>query len=175
MWGQNSNYFKMKSKYFLFLGLGATIVSLTAFASKKKKQMERIIHQLQFKLVSIKNLHVSFKELALDIDIKAVNPTSDPLYLNTGFISAKMLRVYEKNNGKLLAFSKLNTHKISIPSGGFYQLPTIHIKIPLLIGGQLIVSQLLKGQQSNAPIDFVAQLAFELELTALGKTQIIKF
>lgn len=164
----------MKASSLLFVGLGIAFISLTSYMSKQKAQIECIINQLQFRVSEVKNIRVSLQHFALDVAIQAVNPTSEHLSINTGFISAKVLRVYERKTDKLLAFSNLNTNAISIPSGGYYQLPYAHVKIPLLTGGQLLVNELVK-KQKNIQEDFIKAFRFELDVEALGKTQTIQF
>ncbi|WP_299134558.1 hypothetical protein [uncultured Tenacibaculum sp.] len=158
---------------FIYLGVGVALVSLTAFVYRKKNQIERVVDTLQFKIKSIRNFDVSLQDLSLDLDIVAVNPTKEHLYVNTGFIKASVLRVYEKKTGKLLAFSNLKTSTINIPSGGFFQLPPAHIKIPLLTGGQMMLTHFLGNKE--AVKDFTKQLNFELDLKAFGTTKTIKF
>ncbi|CAM1355841.1 hypothetical protein [Tenacibaculum halocynthiae] len=161
----------MKSRTLLFVGAGIALVSLTSFTIKKKAQIEKVIDKLQFKISSVKNLRLSFKEIGVDIGIQLINPTSEDLTINTGFIKAKVIRVYEKSSGKLLAFSNLNTHKIDLPSGGSFDLPPAHIKIPIITGAQLLLSELKKNNKEA----IAKKLAFELDITGLGFTKTIKF
>lgn len=172
---QTENYLAMKTSSLLFIGVGIAFISLTAHASNKKDEVKQLLGKLQFRLSGIQNINVSLKSIALDLVLQVVNPTSTPLKINTGFVTAKVLRVYEKKTRKLLAFTNLNTHQIHIPSGGFYQLPPTHIKIPLLTGGQMILNQFVKNKQGNIHKDFAEQLAFELDLEAVGYTQTIEF
>lgn len=157
------------------MGVGVALISLTVYASKKKDEIQHIVDKLQFRLSAIHNIRISFKHIALDLVLQVVNPTSEHLHINTGLVTAKVLRVYEKKTRKLLAFTNLNTHQIHIPSGGLYQLPPAHIKIPLLTGGQMVLNQLINNKQGAIDKDFAEQLAFELDLEAIGYTQTIQF
>lgn len=161
----------MKGRTLLFVGAGIALVSLTSFTLKKKEQLEKVIDKLQFKISSVKNLRLSFKQIDLDVGIKLVNPTSEDVSINTGFVKAKVIRVYEKASGKLLAFSNLNTHKINLPSGGAYNLPPTHLKIPIMTGAQLLLNELKKNNKEA----IAKKLAFELDITGLGFTKTIKF
>ncbi|MGG8495965.1 hypothetical protein ACQY1Q_06090 [Tenacibaculum sp. TC6] len=160
-------------KTLLFVGGGIALIALTSYIGKKREAIEHIIDNLQFKIKSIRNFNISLQQLTLDLDIVAVNPTKEDLYVNTGFIRANVLRVFEKKTGKLLAFSKLDTNAINIPSGGFMQLPPAHVEIPLLTGGQMLLKHFLGTNE--AVKDFSKQLAYELELEALGQTKTIQF
>ncbi|MFL0091438.1 hypothetical protein V3A08_07495 [Tenacibaculum maritimum] len=161
----------MKTKSLLFLGAGVAVVSLAILGMNKKEQIEYIVSNLQFKLASIKNFKFSFKQFSMDLEIRAVNPTSENLSINTGFIKAKVLRAYEKKTGKLLAFSNIDTSKIDLPSGGFFDLPLIHIEIPSLTGVQYLLNE-LSGKDEKELID---KFSFELDIKALGVTKTIKF
>lgn len=165
----------MKKNSFLFISVGVALLSLTVYANKKKDDMQRIVDKLQFRLSGIKNINLSFKYIALNLDIQAVNPTSEHLHINTGFITAKVLRVYQKETKKLLAFTNLNTHKIHIASGGFYQLPPINIKIPLITGGQMVLNQFIKNNKNDIHKQFAEQLVFELDIEAVGFKKTIQF
>lgn len=165
----------MKTSSLVFIGLGIAFISFTAFATQKKEEVKRIVDKLQFRLVGLRNLAISFKHIAFDLDIKAVNPTNEHLNINTGFVKANVLRVYEKESKKLLAFTNLNTHKIIIPSGGFYQLPPAHIKIPLLTGGQMLADHLMMQKQEDIHKSFTSRLLFELDIEAVGQTHTITF
>ncbi|MGG6230957.1 hypothetical protein [Tenacibaculum sp. SDUM215027] len=159
----------MKTRKLWVVG-GIGLVTLTTFISQKKAQLTRIIEQLQFRVSGIRNVQLSWQHIALELDIQLRNPTKEHLNINTEFISAKELRVYEKKTGKQLAFTKLNTHKISIPSGGMYQLPPTHINLPVLTVGQLVFEELQKKQQ-----DFIKALRFELDVATLGNTRTVQF
>lgn len=163
----------MKKSTLIAVGAGIVVVSLVGYASAKKKQLEHLIKRLEFKVSSISNFNLTFKHIAMDLHMQALNPTSETLYINTGFIKAKILRVYHKKTNTLLAFTNLDTNTIDIPSGGFYVFAPIHIKIPLLTGGKLLLDQLVN--KSKIQEDFTKELSFELELTGLGKRRIIKF
>ena len=163
----------MKNSTLIGLGVGMVAVSLVGYVSAKKKQLEELVKQLEFKVTSIHNFNVSFKHIAMDLHLKALNPTSETLYINTGFIKAKILRVYHKKTNKLLAFTNLDTSTIDIPSGGVYYFTPIHVKIPLLTSGELLLNQLIT--KSELQKDFTKDLAFELEVTGLGKRRIIRF
>ncbi|KAF9659312.1 hypothetical protein HBA12_03430 [Tenacibaculum mesophilum] len=160
----------MNTRKLWVVGAGIGLVILTAFISQKKAQLTRIIEQLQFRVSGIRNVQLSWQHIALELDIQFRNPTKEHLNINTGFISAKELQIYEKKTGKQLAFTKLNTHKISIPSGGMYQLPPTHINLPVLTVGQLVFEELQKKQQ-----DFIKALRFELDVASLGNTQTVQF
>lgn len=162
----------MKGTLFL-VGGGIALVALTSYISKKKEAVEHIIESLQFKVKSIKHFKMSWQSVSLDLQIIAVNPTKEDLYVNTGFIRANVLRVFEKKTGKLLAFSKLDTNTINIPSGGFMELPPAHVDIPLLSGGQMLFNHFLNA--GNAVADISKQFTYELELEALGQTKTIQF
>ncbi|MDB0601331.1 hypothetical protein PL373_09255 [Tenacibaculum maritimum] len=161
----------MGKKTLLFLGAGIAFISFAGFAIKKKERIEHIVDKLQFKLVSVKNFKFSFKQFSMDLVIRAVNPTSEDLSINTGFIKAKVLRVYEKKTGKLLAFSNLDTSKINLPSGGFFDLPSVYVEIPSLTGAQYLLNELSGKDKQN----LIEKFSFELDVSALGKTQTIKF
>ncbi|SED22113.1 hypothetical protein SAMN04489761_4671 [Tenacibaculum sp. MAR_2009_124] len=157
----------------LFVGGSIALIAAVSYLTRKKESVEHIIDSLQFKIKSIKNFKISLQQISLDLQIIAVNPTKENLHVNTGFIKANVLRVFEKKTGKLLAFSKLNTNTLNIPSGGFMELPDAHLDIPTLSGGQMLINHFLNTDQ--AVKDFSNQLAYELELEALGQTKIIKF
>ena len=161
----------MKIRSILLWGVGITAVSLTAFGFYKKEQIESIVDKLQFKLSSIRNLNFSLKTFSMDLGIRVVNPTSENLSINTGFVKAKVIRAYEKKTGKLLAFSNLDISKIDLVSGGFFDLPLIHIEIPSLTGAQYLLNE-LSGKQEKELID---KFSFELDIKALGVTKTIKF
>ncbi|CAL2095548.1 conserved protein of unknown function [Tenacibaculum sp. 190524A02b] len=157
----------------IFLALGVGAFALTSFAKKKKESFEHIIEKLEFQLKSIKNFDVSLQRLRLDLDVIAVNPTKEDLYVNTGVVKAKVIRVYQKKNDKLLGISNLDTNEINIPGGGFYALPTAAVEIPLLTGGQMVLNHLLGNKDITK--DFVKELRFELDIEALGNKKTIKF
>ncbi|MFL0083698.1 hypothetical protein V2647_06885 [Tenacibaculum maritimum] len=161
----------MKLRSLLFVGAGISVVSLAVFGMNKKEQIEHVIDKLQFKLISIKNFKFSFKQFSMDLGIRAVNPTNNDLSINTGFIKAKVIRVYEKKTGKLLAFSNFDTSKIDLPSGGFFDLPPIHVEIPSLTGAQYLLNELTGKAEKN----LIDNFSFELDISALGKTTTIKF
>ncbi len=163
----------MKKSTLIAVGAGMVAVSLVGYVSFKKRQLENLLKQLEFRVSNITGFDLSFKHIAMDLHIQALNPTSEAFYINTGFVKAKILRVYQKKTNKLLAFTNLDTNTIDIPSGGFYAFAPIHIKIPLLTTGELLLNQLVK--KSKLQEDFAAQLAFELEITGLGKRTSIKF
>ncbi len=161
----------MKTKSLVFLGASIAVVSLAIIGINKKEEIERIVSLLQFKLVSIKNFKFSLKQFSMDLGIRAVNPSSEDLSINTGFVKAKVIRVYEKKTGKLLAFSNLDTSKIELPSGGFYDLPSIYVEIPSLTGAQYLLNE-LSGKDKK---DLIDKFSFELDISALGNTTTIKF
>ncbi|MFL0063738.1 hypothetical protein [Tenacibaculum maritimum] len=161
----------MAKKTLLLVCTGVAFVSLAVFANNKKKQLTYIVDNLQFQLKSIHNIDVSFKAISMDVIVRVVNPTNENLVINTGFVKAKVLRVFEKKTGKLLAFSKLDTSKIHLPSTGFFDLPSVHLEIPSLTGAQYLLNQ-LNGKDTKKLLD---DFSFELDITALGKTQTIKF
>ncbi|WP_299833780.1 hypothetical protein [uncultured Tenacibaculum sp.] len=163
----------MKKSTLVGIGSGIVLVSLISYVKTKKKQLEDLIRQLEFKVSKITDFNLSLKHIAMNIHLQALNPTSEALYINTGFIKAQMLRVYHKKTNKLLAFTNLDTNTIDIPNGGFYVFAPIHIKIPLLTGGELLLNQLVT--KSELQKDFIKELAFELEIAGLGKKRIIKF
>lgn len=107
----------------------------------------------------------------MDLVIRAVNPTSEDFNINTGFLKAKVIRVFEKKTGKLLAFSNLDTSKINLPSGGFFDLPSVYIEIPSLTGAQYLLNELSGKDTQN----IINNFSFELDVSALGKTTTIKF
>ena len=160
----------MNTRKLWVVGASICLVTLATFISQKKAQLTRIIEQLQFRVSGIRNVQLSWQHIALELDIQLRNPTKEHLNINTGFISAKELRVYEKKTGKQLAFTKLNTHKISIPSGGMYQLPPTHINLPVLTVGKLVFEELQKKQE-----DFIKALRFELDVASLGNTRTVQF
>ncbi len=157
-------------KSILLIGAGIAVVSLV-LGINKKEEIERIIDKLQFRLVSIQNFSFSLKQFSMDLGIRAVNPTADDLYINTGFVKAKVIRVFEKKTGKLLAFSNLDTSKIDLPSGGYFDFPPIHIEIPSLTGAQYLLNG-LSGKNEKELID---KFSFELDIQAIGITKTIKF
>ncbi|WP_299839902.1 hypothetical protein [uncultured Tenacibaculum sp.] len=161
----------MKAKSIVLFTAGIAVVGLAVFGLNKKEQIEYAVDNLQFKLTRIKNFKFSLKKFSLDLGLRAVNTTSEDLIINTGFVKAKVLRAYEKKTGKLLAFSNLDTSKIHLPSGGYYDLPLIHIEIPSLTGAQY----LLNGLSSKDEKDLIDKFSFELDLKALGVTKTIKF
>lgn len=107
----------------------------------------------------------------MDLVIRAVNPTSEDFNINTGFLKAKVIRVFEKKTGKLLAFSNLDTSTINLPSGGFFDLPSVYIEIPSLTGAQYLLNELSGKDTQN----IINNFSFELDVSALGKTTTIKF
>ena len=161
----------MAAKTLLFLGAGICFVSLGAYAKDRKERIEQVINQLKFSLLGVKNIQLSFKQISMQVTIRASNPTSEDLSINTGFIKAKVIRVYEKKTGKLLAFSNLDTSKINLPSGGYFDLPPVQVDIPSLTGAQYLLNELSGKDQQNILQNF----SFELDLTALGTTKTIHF
>jgi len=162
----------MKSTTLFAFGAMA-LVSVMSYIGMRKKQLEILLENLEFGISRISNFSLSFKRVAIDLHLHALNPTSESFHINTGLIKAKVLRVYYKKTGKLLAFTALDTNTITIPSSNFYFFKPIHVKIPLLTGGEILLNQLVKKEKLQQ--EFVDQLHFELEVTSLGKTQIIKF
>ena len=162
----------MKASTLLVLSLGTGLVSIVTYFTTKKKQIERIIEQLEFSVSGISNFGISFKHVAMDLHIEILNPTGTDLYINTGFVEAKILRAYHKQTRKLLAFTNLNTNKINVPSGSRYKLTPIHVKIPLLTGGKLLFSQLTSKPMIQK--DLIKELVFELEIEAFGKRRVIE-
>lgn len=163
----------LKSKYFLVIGATLTIGGL--FITYKKKELENIINRIKFELVSIGNFNISFKKISMTLKLNALNATSKNLYINTGFVNAKILRVYDKKNQKLLAFSKIDTNILSIPSGSFYQLPPINIDIPLLSSGIPIILEQLKKENKNFIENFTQNFSFELDISVFNKIHTLKF
>lgn len=161
----------MKVRSILLWGTGIAAASLAVLGIQKKEQIESVIDRLQFKLYKIKNLNFSFKQFSMDLGIRVVNPTSEDISINTGFVKAKVIRAYEKKTGKLLAFSNLDISKIDLPSGGFFDLPFVHIEIPSLTGAQYLLNE-LSGKQEK---DLIDKFSFELDIKALGITKTIKF
>ncbi len=160
-------------KLVLLVGGGIAFFTLASFIKKKKENFDHIIKQLKFRLHSLENFDINLKKLSVDLNLIAINPTDEDLYVHTGFIRAKVLRVYEKKTRKLLAYSKLDTNNINIPSKGFMQLPQAHIDIPILSAGEMVFNHFLNT--NNAVKNFADKLAFELELEALGQKKIINF
>ncbi len=158
-----------RSLFFLITGISLTSVAIVVF--NKKKQLDHILDNIQFKLVSVKNFKFSLKQFSMDLVIRAVNPTVEDLSVNTGFLKAKVIRVFEKKTGKLLAFSNLDTSKIDLPSGGHFDLPSVYIEIPSLTGAQYLLNELSGKDTQN----IINNFSFELDLSALGKTTTIKF
>lgn len=163
----------MKKSVLVGIGSGIVLVSLLGYVNIKKKQLENLVKHLKFKVSRITAFDLSFKYIKMDLHLQALNPTSETLYINTGFVKAKILRVYHKKTNKLLAFTNLNTSIINIPSSGVYVFAPIHLKIPLLSGGELLLNQLIKKNELQD--DFTKELAFELEISGIGKRRIIKF
>ncbi len=163
----------MKKTTFIGASVGITLVALLSYGYAKKKELAQLIKALEFKVTGLSNFKVSFKNVGMDLRLQALNPTSTPLYINTGFLKAKVLRVYHKKTRKLLAFTRLNTSEIDIPSGGFYAFAPIHIEIPVLTGGELLLKQLINKQ--GLQDDFARELAFELDIVGLGNTHTLEF
>lgn len=161
----------MGKKALLLLGAGISFFSLAAYASDKKKELDRIVDNLQFQVRSVKNFKFSLKQFSMDVGVRILNPTNESLNINTGFIKASVIRVFEKKTGKLLAFSNLDTSKINLPSGGYYDLPPVHVEIESLTG----VQYLLNAVNDNQKEKIIDKLFFELDIKALGKTKTIKF
>lgn len=162
----------MKLSSFLFIGSGLGVISLAMYYKVKKNEFEKVFEKLEFNIKKVSNFNISLKHIALSLDVQALNPTATSLYINTGFIKAKVLRVYHKKNRKLLAFSNLNTTKIELPMGSTYTFPPVHIKIPLLTGGELLLSQLI--DKDSIQEELIDQLDFEIELNAFGSSRVIK-
>ncbi|CAL2104628.1 MULTISPECIES: hypothetical protein [Tenacibaculum] len=161
----------MAKKTLLLIGTGIAFFSLSAFVTKKRAAIEHVLNHLDFQVISLKNLQFSLKQFSMDLGIRIINPTVEDVHINTGFIKAKVIRVFEKKTGKLLAFSNLDTSVIKLPSGGYYDLPTIHIEIPSLTGAQYLLNE-LSGKDKQ---DLLDKFSFELDVKALGATQTIKF
>ncbi len=162
----------MQTKKILWIGVGSIVASILGYAYYTKKQFEKWIETLQFEITGISNIQLSFKALELKVHLQIANPSAKPIKLHTGFIKAEMLRIYDKEKGSLLAFNKLNTNQIQIPSGGVFKLPPTQVQIPLLTGGRLLATQITN---SNASVDTLLEaLSFELDISAFGYTKTIK-
>ena len=93
--------------------------------------------------------------------LRASNPTSETISLNTGIIKAEELRVYEKDTTKILAVSDLQISEIELPAKGFYDFPALNIQIPLLTGAAIALNQLTSNKSS-----FIDKLTIELDIKA---------
>lgn len=155
----------------IFTGLAITGVIGALWAIDKKDKIEHVVDQLEFQLRGVKRFKFSFKKISMDVYLRAINPTSSDLKINTGFVKATVLRMYEKSSGKLLAYSNLNTTKIQIPQGGHFDLPPVHLEVESLTGAQYLLDQ-LGGQNEQ---ELLKRFRFELELSILGKITTIKF
>ncbi len=162
----------MKSATLLTFG-AITIASILGYVSHKKKQLETLLDHLEFGVSRISNFSLSFKRIAVKLHLHALNPTETSFEINTGFVKLKTLRVYHKKTNTLLAHTHLDTNTIIIPSKSFYFFTPIHVKLPLATAGELLVQQLVKKEKIQQ--EFTEHLTFELEVTILGKKQLIQF
>lgn len=162
----------MKKSTIIIGSITVLVGGLGLFFYQKKKEVEKIINKLEFELSSIKNIKLSFRAISLDLGIKAINPTSQDLLVNTLLVKASVLRVYEKTTGKMLAVTNIDKNAIDLPAGGSMNLPLIHIDIPLLTGAQFLLDELSKNKDTEK---FIKKLSFELDLKALGQTKTITF
>lgn len=160
----------MNLKKFLTIGFLAVGAGVGAYVATRKEEIESVVDKLKFKVKDVKNFGFSAGKLKADLYIEAINPTKNDISLNTGVLKADTLRVYEKSTNKLLAVSDLKLNQIEILSGGSYVFPKLEVKIPLITGAIIALTQL-----ENEKTEFVERLAFELDMKALDYTQTIKF
>ncbi|TDQ22745.1 hypothetical protein [Tenacibaculum caenipelagi] len=152
----------------VLMGALATASGFGAYLIMKKKKIDRVLDKLTFSVKDVKNFKISSGNLKADLYLRAQNPTNESLDVSTGFLTVDTLRVYEKGTSKTLAVSDLQINQIELPAGGFYDFPALSVKIPLLTGAIIALSQL-----TNNKSKFIDRLTIELDVKAMNYTKTI--
>lgn len=132
-----------------------------AYLLVQKNKIERVVDKLKFSIKDVQNFNISGGNLKADLFLRASNPTSETISLNTGILKAEELRVYEKDTTKRLAVSDLQISEIELPANGYYDFPALSIQIPLLTGAAIALNQLTSNKSS-----FIDKLTIELDIKA---------
>ncbi len=158
----------MKIKGLFTVGLIAVASGYGAYIYVKKQEIDEVLDKLKIYFKDIDNFRISGGKLKLNLYLKVHNPTKTDIDVDAGVVKADVLRVFEKETGKLLAFSKINVNRVVIPAGKMYDLPTLNIEIPLMQGAVLALQQVADNKT-----DFMERLRIELDLKAFGYTKTI--
>lgn len=155
-------------KFIVFTVIAATS-GIASFIYFKKKEIDKVIDNLKFKITNVSNIKLSTKVIHAKVFLRIENPSQHNLNVDSGFISLNKIRVYDKSTNRELANSDLKINNIELPAYGFFELPEVEVKIPLFTGAIIAFNQFTKEKK------ILEQLRFEADIKAMNYTHTINF
>ena len=156
-------------KTIIGIGFIAFSAGFGAYLVTKGNKIKRVVDKLLFKVNSVKRIRISDGKLKADIYLKIENPTDENLEFKTGVLKADTVRVYERGTKKLLAESNLQINEVTILAGGYFQLPSVSVQVPLVTGAVMAINQL-----ANKKTNIADKLTIELDLVVLNYKKTIQ-